>query len=119
MESNIQNYMEILVNQRFLALDFHQNYTRDQITDMKCITLNQLPALYIRHSVDMLVATSEQQSAHYHRMVAAAVENAEKMIANDRRAREDDMDDKAIYHSLDRFELEDKESPFVGKLHIE
>ncbi|CED57043.1 putative uncharacterized protein [Aliivibrio wodanis] len=78
MESNIHNYMEVLVGKRFIELDFHQIYTLDQITDMKCIALNQLPTLYIRYSLDMLAGTPQKKIIQYNNMVAAAVENAEK-----------------------------------------
>lgn len=52
-------------------------------------------------------------------MVAAAVENAEKMIANDRRERKDDFEDIVVYRSKDRFQLEDEEESFSGKLNLD
>ncbi|GEK13432.1 late competence development ComFB family protein [Aliivibrio fischeri] len=119
MESNIHNYMEVLVNKRFFALEFHQIYTLDQITDMKCIALNQLPTLYIRYSLDMLAATSQKKLMQYNEMVAAVVENAEKMIANDRRERKDDFEDIVVYRPKDRFQLEDEEESFSGKLNLD
>lgn len=119
MESNIHNYMEVLVEKRFVELDFHQLYTLDQITDMKCISLNQLPTLYIRYSLDMLAATSQKKLIQYHDMVAAAVENAEKMIANDRRQRTDDFEDIVVYSPKDRFELEDEEKPYKGEFKLD
>lgn len=119
MESNIHNYMEVLVEKRFLELDFHQVYSQDQITDMRCISLNQLPTLYIRYSLDMLAATSQKKLMQYNEMVAAAVENAEKMVANDRRVRNDDFEDIVVYTPKDRFELEDEEIPFSGKINLE
>lgn len=119
MESNIHNYMEVLVEKRFFELDFHQVYSQDQITDMTCISLNQLPTLYIRYSLDMLAATSQKKLMQYNEMVAAAVENAEKMVANDRRVRNDDFEDIVVYAPKDRFELEDEEIPFSGKINLE
>ncbi|WP_238933812.1 late competence development ComFB family protein [Aliivibrio sp. S10_S31] len=100
-------------------MEFHQIYTLDQITDMKCIALNQLPTLYIRYSLDMLAATSQKKLMQYNEMVAAAVENAEKMIANDRRERKDDFEDIVVYRSKDRFQLEDEEESFSGKLNLD
>lgn len=119
MESNIHNYMEVLVGKRFIELDFYHSYTLDQITDMKCIALNQLPTLYIRYSLDMLAATPEKKLGQYYRMVIAAVENAEKMVAEDRRERQDEIDNIAVYTAKDRFDLEDEEIPFSGSLKIE
>ncbi|MDD9176479.1 hypothetical protein ERW49_03920 [Aliivibrio finisterrensis] len=119
MESNIHNYMEILVGKRFIELDFHQLYTLDQITDMKCIALNQLPTLYIRYSLDMLAATPQKKLVRYNEMVAAAVENAEKMVANDRRERNTDFENIVLYVHKDRFELEDEEEPFSGELKLD
>lgn len=119
MESNIHNYMEVLVGKRFIELDFHQIYTLDQITDMKCIALNQLPTLYIRYSLDMLAGTPQKKIIQYNNMVAAAVENAEKMVLNDRRQRYDDFEDIVVYVPKDRFELEDEEVPFSGDLKMD
>ena len=119
MDSNIHNYMEVLVEKRFVELDFYQNYTINQITDMTCISLNQLPTLYIRYSLDMLAATSSKKLAQYKEMVAAAVENAEKMVVNDRRVRNEDFEDIVVYTPKDRFELEDEEIPFSGKINLE
>ena len=119
MESNIHNYMEVLVGKRFIELDFYHSYTLDQITDMKCIALNQLPTLYIRYSLDMLAATSQKKLVQYGEMVAAAVENAEKMVLNDRRERKDDFEDIVVYTPKDRFELEDEEVPFSGEINLD
>ena len=119
MESSINNYMEALVDKRFIELDFYQNYTHDQITDMKCISLNQLPTLYIRHRLDMLSATSQKRLMEYNKMVSVAVENAEKMVLNDRRQREKDAESIVVYMSKDRFELEDEELPFSGVIKLD
>ncbi|PQJ84753.1 late competence development ComFB family protein [Aliivibrio sifiae] len=119
MESNIHNYMEVLVGKRFIERDFHQNYTNDQITDIKCISLNQLPTLYIRYSLDMLAATSQKKLMQYDEMVAAAVENAEKMVVNDRRQRNDNFEDIIVYAAKDRFVLEDEELPFAGEIKLD
>lgn len=119
MESNIQNYMEVLVEKRFFELNYHELYSQDQITDMTCISLNQLPTLYIRYSLDMLAATPQKKLMQYNEMVAAAVENAEKMVANDRRVRNDDFEDIVVYTPKDRFELEDEEIPFSGKINLD
>lgn len=119
MESNIQNYMEVLVEKHFFELNYHELYSQDQITDMTCISLNQLPTLYIRYSLDMLAATPQKKLMQYNEMVAAAVENAEKMVANDRRVRNDDFEDIVVYTPKDRFELEDEEIPFSGKINLD
>ena len=119
MGSNIHNYMEVLVGKRFIELNFHQFYTLDQISDIKCIALNQLPTLSIRHSLDMLAATPQKKLVQYDDMVAAAVENAEKMVANDRRERKDDFENIVVYAPKDRFELEDEEIPFSGEIKLD
>ena len=52
-------------------------------------------------------------------MVSVAVENAEKMVLNDRRQREEDAESIVVYMSKDRFELEDEELPFSGVIKLD
>ena len=48
--SNIHNYYEKFVFQALSQLDIDNE---EQLEDIACVTLNQLPARYVRHDVDM------------------------------------------------------------------
>lgn len=53
ISDDIHNYYEKLVIQHFALFKFDEKYDEDFIADLFCVVLNQLPARYIRHEVDM------------------------------------------------------------------
>ncbi|QOL27150.1 late competence development ComFB family protein [Thalassotalea sp. LPB0316] len=53
ISDDIHNYYEKLVIQQFGLLKVEEKYDQDFIADLTCVVLNQLPARYIRHEVDM------------------------------------------------------------------
>lgn len=53
ISDDIHNYYEKLVMQHFIELKLEEAYDADFIADLTCVVLNQLPARYIRHEVDM------------------------------------------------------------------
>ncbi|MBO9491497.1 late competence development ComFB family protein [Endozoicomonas sp. G2_1] len=53
ISDDIHNYYEKLVMQHFIKLKLDSRYDNDFIADLTCVVLNQLPARYIRHEVDM------------------------------------------------------------------
>lgn len=77
---NIHNYYEYLVLQRLndmLQAEFintEQNY----LEDVACVALNQLPARYVRHDIDMVyyMTAQEREQMEYevHKAVSAAIE---------------------------------------------
>jgi len=50
---DIHNYYEKLVTDHFTVLKLEDKYDTDFLADLTCVVLNQLPARYIRHEVDM------------------------------------------------------------------
>ncbi|MGL5286418.1 MAG: late competence development ComFB family protein [Aeromonas sp.] len=54
LDSDIHNFYEYLVLQALREEALAQHLTPDQLADLCCLTLNQLPAHYIRHNVDMI-----------------------------------------------------------------
>lgn len=56
---DIRNYYEELVQQHIRALELDATRDDDYIADLSCLVLNQLPAHYIRHGVDMAYFTSD------------------------------------------------------------
>lgn len=61
MELDIRNYNETLIRQAILEKDLHLELSEDQLTDLTCLALNQLPARYIRYPVDMAGYTSSAE----------------------------------------------------------
>ncbi len=53
ISDDIHNYYEKLVIQQFAQMKVEENHDQDFIADLTCVVLNQLPARYIRHEVDM------------------------------------------------------------------
>ena len=53
ISDDIHNYYEKLVSQHFATLKLDEKYDAEYLADLLCVVLNQLPARYIRHEVDM------------------------------------------------------------------
>ena len=53
---SIHNYYELLVINEINSLDEETKNAGDEefLNDVACVALNQLPARYVRHNVDML-----------------------------------------------------------------
>lgn len=81
----MHNYYERLVldavNARRLELD------DDSLVDIACIALNELPARYIRHEVDMAYFTDPAEIAAMHGRVARAVDLAVGRVLSKRHLR--------------------------------
>lgn len=77
---NIHNYYENLVLQRLNDMLQAQFIDSDQnfLEDVACVALNQLPARYVRHDIDMVyyMTSKEREQMEYevHKAVTAAVE---------------------------------------------
>ena len=72
---NINNYFEKLVLdeiQRLLGEDKLENDT-DFLSDIACVALNQLPARYVRHNVDMVFYMTLDERTQYQEVVEEAV----------------------------------------------
>lgn len=54
ISDDIHNYYEKLVTHYFALGKFDEKYDEDFLADLTCVVLNQLPARYIRHEVDMV-----------------------------------------------------------------
>lgn len=53
ISNDIHNYYEKLVMHYFTLGKYNEKYDDDFLADLTCVVLNQLPARYIRHEVDM------------------------------------------------------------------
>ena len=77
---NIHNYYEVLVIQRLNDMRHASFIDRDPTfqEDVACVALNQLPARYVKHDIDMVyymtIAEREQMEYAVHKAVTAAIE---------------------------------------------
>jgi len=74
----IYNYFELLVNDEIKRMLNTQNtsYTTDDIQDIACLALNNLPPKYIRHIVDTAYYLASKERTEMNRLVVDQVKNA-------------------------------------------
>lgn len=70
----LHNYYERLVLDAIRARGM--NLDEDAFVDVACVALNELPAKYIRHDVDMAYFTSPEEMAALHNRVQRAIDMA-------------------------------------------
>lgn len=75
---SIRNYYEHLVINYLMesAVPAHKLENEDLIEDIACLALNQLPARYIRHEVDMSFFLTTRDRTEMRERVIEAVESA-------------------------------------------
>jgi hypothetical protein len=79
MLSSITNCYEQMVLDEIYRISgevFSEPPDQDVIADLTCLALNQLPARYVRHSVDFLAHLSSADGIQMHDNVSKAVRNA-------------------------------------------
>ncbi|MBY5990835.1 late competence development ComFB family protein [Ferrimonas balearica] len=76
MELDIRNHYETLVRQAILDAELHFELNEDQLTDLACLALNQLPARYIRFQVDMTGYASADELEAMQQQVRGAIDTA-------------------------------------------
>ena len=86
---SMHNYYESLVIE-YLTHTFAKegDYSDDHLEDVACVALNQLPARYVRHDVDMAFFLSTRERERMQQEIIEAVLNANKVISE--RARSND-----------------------------
>ena len=78
---NIHNYYESLVIQH--AMKTHaksDDYDEDGLEDIVCLALNNLPARYVRHDVDMAFFLTSQEREKMQHDVIEAVQGAAQTV---------------------------------------
>ena len=87
----IHNYYEDLVQQYIHALELEITRDADYINDLACLALNQLPAHYIRVSVDMAHFMTDEKRHEMEDRVVFAVTSAINWLDKEehRRSRDD------------------------------
>ena len=87
--ASMHNYYESLVIEHIsntIARD--GDYSDDHLEDVACLALNQLPARYVRHDVDMAFFLSTREREKMQQEIIEAVLNATHTI--EQRNREDE-----------------------------
>lgn len=73
LDTDIHNFYEHLVLKEIEKQNLQQTLTSDQMADLCCLTLNQLPSHYIRHDVDMIYFLTDAKRTEMERLVLDAL----------------------------------------------
>lgn len=82
MDAEIRNYYEILLDQTVTERKLREKFDDDQLADLFCLTLNQLPCRYFRHRVDLSAYASMDELIAMQKNVDQALERAQEYIEN-------------------------------------
>lgn len=85
ISDDIHNYYEKLVVQQFSKLKVEEKYDQDFIADLTCVVLNQLPARYIRHEVDMAFYLPASDRFEMENKVDIAIKKALEFMESQRK----------------------------------
>lgn len=78
---SIHNYYESLVIEHVMnSVAREGGKSEDELEDIVCLALNQLPARYVRHDVDMAFFLTTREREKMHRDITEAVLNAVRMV---------------------------------------
>lgn len=80
LDTDIHNFYEHLVLKEIERQDLQQKLTGDQMADLCCLTLNQLPSHYIRHDVDMIYFLTDATRTEMEKLVATSLKQALQKI---------------------------------------
>lgn len=80
LDADIHNFYEHLVLKEIEKQGLEQTLSPPQLADLCCLALNQLPAHYIRHSVDMLYFTTQAEQSEMEQNVSRALRLAHDRI---------------------------------------
>lgn len=76
IRDQIHNYYEMKVVETVEELARPKGYTEDQLVDIACLALNNLPSRYFRHEVDMVFYMSGEELDNISQKARLAVSNA-------------------------------------------
>ena len=87
---SIHNYYEPLVNESIIkTLENGEALDSDAMEDVACVALNQLPARYVRHTVDMVYYMTIEEREKIEQEVAQAVKSAFEFVKSHRHSRQE------------------------------
>ena len=76
ISDQIQNYYENKVVDAINRIAQPKGFNREQLTDLACLALNNLPTRYYRHEVDLAFYMSAQEHEEIDQKVETAVLDA-------------------------------------------
>lgn len=85
LSEDVHNFMEALVEEEFSRRNLSSLHDRSYLEDLFCLTLNALPAKYVRHALDMRMYMSAEERSDLELRVRVAVENSREVLSRDRR----------------------------------
>lgn len=80
LDTDIHNFYEHLVLKEIEKQGLGQHLSSPQLADLCCLALNQLPAHYIRHNVDMIYFTTEAERTEMEQKVVESLRLAYDQI---------------------------------------
>ena len=86
---SIHNYYEPLVNEAMIkTIENGEVLDTDSLEDVACVALNQLPARYVRHTVDMVYYMTGEEREKIEKEVAKAVKYAFDFVKSHKHSRQ-------------------------------
>ncbi|NVK37732.1 MAG: late competence development ComFB family protein [Gammaproteobacteria bacterium] len=82
ISDQIQNYYENKVVDSINRIALNKGFNQEQLTDIACLALNNLPTRYYRHEVDLAFYMSAQEHIDIDERVDVAVRNAITYLEN-------------------------------------
>ena len=80
--AQVHNYYERLVFEHVARQsEDHPGFTADMLADVACVTLNRLPARYVRHDVDLMFYLTEHERHAIDQSMAEALAFAFAFVA--------------------------------------
>ena len=76
LDTDIHNFYEHLVLKEIEKQGLQQKLSSDQMADLCCLTLNQLPSHYIRHDVDMIYFLTDAKRNEMEKNVITSLKQA-------------------------------------------
>ncbi|WP_421261765.1 late competence development ComFB family protein [Aeromonas jandaei] len=83
LDTDIHNFYEHLVLKEIEKQGLQQKLSSDQMADLCCLTLNQLPSHYIRHDVDMIYFLTDAKRSEMEKNVVESLKQAQQKIKQD------------------------------------
>ncbi|XEI33507.1 late competence development ComFB family protein [Aeromonas veronii] len=80
LDTDIHNFYEHLVLKEIEKQGLQQKLNSDQMADLCCLTLNQLPAHYIRHNVDMIYFLTDAKRTEMEKNVIESLKLAQEKV---------------------------------------
>lgn len=82
---DVHNFTEALVAEEVEAAQIAQRYDHDYVQDLYCLTLNALPAHYVRHAIDVRINMDGARRQALSKQIQQAMLTAHSVLSAHRR----------------------------------